>query len=80
VTGAQWGHVLDKPGVVLDVAQHGKKVGVRFRLGDPRSPGVLFNEAIFPERQPGGEPDVLPLPSAEVLGQMTAICDRLSLG
>lgn len=47
VKGAQWGKLLGRPGVELDLDRHGRKVGIRFRLGKPRSPATRFNGEIL---------------------------------
>jgi hypothetical protein len=61
ITGAQWGNILNKPGVELDYTPpRGGRVGIRFRLGKPRGKDVLFNADILPQPGPDVEPDTLP--------------------
>jgi hypothetical protein len=46
LTGAQWGAVLGCPGVEFDVHKHGRRVGLRFRLGHARSKETKYNAEI----------------------------------
>jgi hypothetical protein len=46
LTGAQWGSILGCPGVELDIHRNGRRVGLRFRLGNARSKDVKFNGEI----------------------------------
>jgi hypothetical protein len=40
---AGWGQLLNCPGVELDIDRHGRRIGIRFRLGNPRSAEVKYN-------------------------------------
>jgi hypothetical protein len=48
VCGAQWGRILQVPGVVCDFQRHRKKAFVRFRLGGSRMLTTKFNAEILP--------------------------------
>jgi hypothetical protein len=55
ITGRQWGGVMNIPGLVCDVSPHRQQVGLRFRVGDPRSADVRYNAAVMAAgRVPGG--------------------------
>jgi hypothetical protein len=56
LTGAQWGNVLGCPGVEFDIHKHGRRIGLRFRLGDPRSKETKYNAEI-PVPLPADESD-----------------------
>jgi hypothetical protein len=43
LTGAQWGQLLGCSGVALTIKRHGRVIGIRFHLGDPRRSETKFN-------------------------------------
>jgi hypothetical protein len=70
LTGAQWGNVLGCPGVEFDVHKHGRRIGLRFRLGDPRGKEVRYNAeipvAVSDNDASGPHEGILPFAVAEV--------------
>lgn len=75
ITGRQWGGALKVPGLVCELSSHRRQIGIRFRVGDARSKGVLYNRDVLPVGHPmretvettGSEAsEVLPFPSRPV--------------
>jgi hypothetical protein len=46
MTAAQWGVILGVPGVEMDIHDHGRRRGVRFRLGPVKVSGTRYNAGI----------------------------------
>jgi hypothetical protein len=52
VTGADWGRILGRHGAEVEYRTHGRKVALRFRVGDPRSPDAIYNADVRPAALP----------------------------
>lgn len=48
ITGRQWGRLLNVKGVECDFSKRGRKIGIRFRVGNCRSTTTLYNEDLLP--------------------------------
>lgn len=46
-TSRQWGRIIEVAGLELKVSTHGRRVGVRFAVGDVRAPDVKLNRDVL---------------------------------
>ncbi|AMV24129.1 hypothetical protein VT84_07010 [Gemmata sp. SH-PL17] len=52
ISGRQWSKTIDAPGVWCKLARKGRKIGLRFGAGDPRSPTTAFGADMLPDGHP----------------------------